>query len=579
MKRFYLMMMFAAMATMGYSQTADQAVKRADLTSVPSDHFVPSKVISKTPSADDIITEQPAGTLKRYLRTGRYMMGSGGQVFEYDQSGRVAKVVFGDNGKDVWFLMPLSTLTYPAWVRGTLSDDGTTISIPAGQQVVYDVTKPDPASGYPGGVEYAFRLHLLEMQDNGYGGYTYGIAEGDPDIVWTVDAATGELRLTCTDVDAYNIMGIIYDTPDDPASDGQWNGYADYATVYVPFSEEPVSVPAGLTTEPFGMNYEYNDGYNQVQILARMVDVAFDGDDVYMTHFSKAYPETWIKGKIDGDKIRFPRQLMLISNIDDPVYFNAFDMTMIEQPWGTQIQKTLSYEDVVFKFDAEKRTFSTDMNCNVNPSAIRFSGQEMFERPSFSPYYDVAATPADPGIIRMNGFNATKGYWFYADIRVPPKDVDGNFIDPAKLSFCFYTSEDEVYHFVRDNYVRTTATEGWDYDPAWEDGLSEIPYTWTDAVSDFSNERVNFYYGHVDRLGLQSIYRGGGEERRSNIFFWGEGIFNVGISDAAEQSQAVSTSLYDLMGRRIESPARGITLMSVRRADGSVVTRKVISKK
>lgn len=579
MKKFYLFVLMALMTATAFAQPKKGVVNRADLSATSSRfQLAPGKAVAKTPSETDIITEQPAGTVKRYLRTGRAMMGSWGEVYEYDQNGSVSKVVFGDDGESVYFYMPLSSVTYPAWVKGTLSTDGTTITVPAGQQIVYGITEPDPDEGYEGGEVYAFRLHLMELKDGGNGTFTYVIAEGDPDIVWTVDQATGELRLTCTDVDAYNIMGIVYDTPESPEDDGQWNGYADYNTVYVPFNDEPTVMPEGLQTEQYSMLYEQSDSWSGTKVLGKLVDVAFQGNDVYVTHFSADYPETCIKGTIEGDKVVFPRQLMLVNEYNDAVYFGTYTSTRVDFDWGDfYYEHELSYDDVVFTYDAETRSFSTDMNFDVNASAIVFSGQEMFEKPQFKPFNDVPARPADPEITTFDGYEGDNGYICYAYFTIPTSDVDGNFINPNKLYFRFYTSENELYHFQRDNYVRHEETDGWDFEPTWEDGMTEIPYYYKDEASDISAENAYFRYGELNRLGLQSIYRGGGEEHCSNIYFYGEGIVTAIVTPGNEKT-ACGKDVYDLQGRRVSSVSKGIYVQSVKHADGTVSNRKVVLK-
>ena len=576
MKKIYLLLVLTMLCSSAVFSQQKRANLRVPATSAK--YQVDMQAAAKTPSTDEIVSEQPAGTLKYYLRTGRSMIGEWGEVYDFEQNGSAAKVVFADDGESVWFYCPLSSITYPVWVKGTLGADGKTITIPAGALILYGVTEPDPWEDYEGGEVFGLRLHILEMQDNGDGTYTYGIAEGDPDIVWTLDESTGELRLASTDVDAYNVMGVVYDSPESPEDDGQWNGYADYATVYVPFTDKPQTVPEGLTTQEYSMLYEYNDGWNPTQVKGKLVQVGFDGNDVYVTKFSADYPDTWIKGTLSDGKISFPRQMLLINEYNDVVYFNAYTSEEIVEDWGSYFTNELSYDDVVFTYDAETRSFSTEMNCNINPSATSFSGQEMFEKPAFAVFEDKAATPADPAITYFDGWEDEKGFTYFADLSIPVTDTEGNFINPNKLSFRFLTSEDDVYSFTRENYIRTEETDYWEYTPAWEDGMTEIPYTYTDEAGDFSSERAYFRGGELERIGVQSIYRGGGEVRRSNIFFYDEGIV-VGVNTPqSATAQKAESTLFDLTGRTATAGAKGLYVERLRMADGTVTARKVVRR-
>lgn len=80
----------------------------------------------------DVITEQPAGTLKNYNREGCCVVNDyeAGFYVGY-QEGKVS-IVFAEDGK-VYMKNPLMAMAYDTWVEGTLSEDGTTITIPMGQ--------------------------------------------------------------------------------------------------------------------------------------------------------------------------------------------------------------------------------------------------------------------------------------------------------------------------------------------------------------------------------------------------------------------------------------------------------------
>jgi hypothetical protein len=84
----------------------------------------------------DVITEQPAGTLKNYNREGCCVVNDyeAGFYVAY-QEGKVS-IVFAEDGQTVYMKDPLYAMAYDTWVEGTLSEDGKTITIPMGQ-VIY----------------------------------------------------------------------------------------------------------------------------------------------------------------------------------------------------------------------------------------------------------------------------------------------------------------------------------------------------------------------------------------------------------------------------------------------------------
>ena len=85
------------------------------------------------------------------------------------------------------------------------------------------------------------------------------------------------------------------------------------------------------------------------------------------------------------------------------------------------------------------------------------------------------------------------------------------------------------------------------------------------------------YSDQWNKLGLQSIYTGGGETHESEVFWFDIKDYAAtainGIS--ADGQNAV---YFDTMGRRTNSEAKGLLIQQVRQADGTVTTRKVVRK-
>ena len=94
--------------------------------------------LTKAPAKVDIITEQPEGNLVTYTRSGEYMTVSLYGYITDAQTGQL-KVVYAEDGKTVYIQDPLCYGEgQGVWVKGELSDDGLTISVPLGQYVAYN---------------------------------------------------------------------------------------------------------------------------------------------------------------------------------------------------------------------------------------------------------------------------------------------------------------------------------------------------------------------------------------------------------------------------------------------------------
>ena len=87
-----------------------------------------------------------------------------------------------------------------------------------------------------------------------------------------------------------------------------------------------------------------------------------------------------------------------------------------------------------------------------------------------------------------------------------------------------------------------------------------------------------FYTADVERIGLQSVYMGGGVEKRSAIVYYD---FTNGTSTStgitsAKAATAGKVAYYDISGRRVNTPSKGLYIKQVIAADGSKKTVKIM---
>ena len=75
---------------------------------------------------------------------------------------------------------------------------------------------------------------------------------------------------------------------------------------------------------------------------------------------------------------------------------------------------------------------------------------------------------------------------------------------------------------------------------------------------------IYIFQSGFDRIGVQTIYRGGGEENRSEIGYY---VTNA-INDVSGQ-KAAPVQHFDITGRPVSAGHKGLTI--TRKADGSVV--------
>lgn len=231
-------------------------------------------------SASDygIVMEQPAGELRTYDRAGYAYYYSGEYIRRGAQTGTI-DIVFGENNK-VYFKQPLSKLEINSWIEGTLSDDGTTITVPMGQNVAYDAEVND-----------VITLAVLDYDDE----YEEFAVRNSAQYV---QFSVTEDKISLIGTSTYVVFGAVY------ANSQEWAGYADYNSVYTPTTQAEdvlVELPAGVETQVY--TFEAN-GYDGTAFKYN-VNVGVDNNDVYIQGIFSDVPQSWIKGTRNGNTVTF----------------------------------------------------------------------------------------------------------------------------------------------------------------------------------------------------------------------------------------------------------------------------------
>jgi hypothetical protein len=442
--------------------------ERSEKSVMPQRHKAPTRV--------DIIFDQPEGDLKVYERAGGAMYNYWGYLFTTYQDGGAMKIVFAEDGKTVYLQDPISQATNGAWVKAELSDDGKTLSMPLNQHIVYYDE-----------VGYGMITAWVDVtvDDDGY-----IIATPNYDIneaTFTIgDDGTISLNGSSGNVETFECsgLGLIYD------DDFTWAGYADWESVYTPFNETPVTLPDGAILENFSMMYEDANGNE----AGKIVKVAQVDNDIYVQGFSTYVPDGIMKGTISEDKVIFPSDQYL------GVGSGRFMKTLIID------NDYMMLENLEFDYDAATRTMTATDNLTVDAGETMY---EFYGKPVIAPYIDHAAIPADPEVVEFSDEGEIGGYNFGV-FTVPTVDTEGNFINPNDLYYRIYFDDDELFTFGPDEY------------PYINEFMTDVPYSYTenyDITVSGSTIYVYFYETGFQRVGIQSIFRGGGEEHETEIFY------------------------------------------------------------
>ena len=312
---------------------------------------------------------------------------------------------------------------------------------------------------------------------------------------------------------------------------------------------EVVELPEDAVAEDW--TYEAYDAYYQ-ETVTRPSQVAFVGNDVYVNAISEAAPEAWIKGTLEGDKVTFAANQYL-GNIEG--YYSSFDLFFNPDA------------DVVFTYDAEAGKLTA-------AEYVTFNGSYNYDEMSdvvITKVAEVAAVPATPTIDEV-----VISTYSYVDATIPATSVDGEPLAASKLTYMILVEkakdQSEPFVLLADNYP-------------YDEDITEIPYMFNDSENLYIQasgdmhrvylmtdaEEIDSWY----RLGLKSIYAGGGEINESEIawFTIKEYSESTGINEIGTEEEG--SVYFDAMGRRTNGQAKGLVIKQVRTADGVKAVKMV----
>ncbi len=218
----------------------------------------------------------------------------------------------------------------------------------------------------------------------------------------------------------------------------------------------------------------------------------------------------------------------------------------------TSIDADSAMVDIVLNYDAEKQEFTTEQPVILNGSLTELVSLQTFTNVVITKFNEVAATPADPKITELE-FGEWSHY-IYCDI--PAVGTEGETLNPQKLFYVVWIDkggEIAPYTFKADMYYN------------FDEDTTEVPYdinysSWSNDHSIYFYEDDVTVYESWSKVGIQSIYYGGGEVRKSNIG-WENTPFLTGISEINAEN-AGNAVIYNPAGQRVVAPSNGLYIVN-----------------
>ncbi len=494
------------------------------------------------------IQDTPEG--KEYdnmYRSSKQYLQMWGSLYVNNIEGKISSIVI--DGKDFYMYKPVDTFgnSYPYWIKGTLGDDNLVVfTFP---QDVYVV----PANEYLGTPESQVSAKMAKVVTNGDVQEFVEDTE-NPNLVMKWENNT----LTQVDAEIDGVPRIVgmYN------SDGTFTGTGEGNINWNVFDTTLPTPPAGTETTQYVCNT--TDAWGNVS--NRIVEFGTAGDELWIKGLYGYFSDSWIKGKIDGDKVTFATDQYLGIYTTEMYYyfFQAADWEEGISEWGDPEIHYIPQPAVTLikegdKYVADKAMLMTFGMKTANPGMP--SGSVLL-KPTFAPYNEVPATPANPAITFVGEYYAPWGR--SVGINIPATDTEGNFINPDNMYYNIFING-ELFTFTPEVYAALT------------EPMTDIPYTFSETGVVVTNDgsadhTITLMMEETPVIEVQSAYTVNGETRKSAK------VGTAGIETAnVATPEVVTTEWYNLQGVRIDSPAAGtIAIRRDRLSDGSVKTAKII---
>ena len=543
MKKFLLFIAATALAGTTYAQSITFKKDWGQILSVQKAPYVkhlmtqrrhnaPARV-TESQTADDIIYSAEGEKRSYYRKTTAYFVAAG-SVQQAKMEGSACNIVLGDENK-VYVYNPITQYDTYSYIVGQRDGDTITFHTPQIVDVQYNEDYTESTNIYA----TKFRKKKLSATS-----YTFVADSINTDLKYVIKGDSISL------VGGDSIMLALAN------AEGTWGGYGNAGDVLRKFTDTTVEVPADAEELTYAM--KCSDG------TGKGVSVVFKDNDIYIKGIASAHPDSWVKGNVVGSTITIPSMQYLGLNKTYGYYFYLAGAKRKEVYDPSDDVTYIEYElvpNITMTLEEKSRTFKTDLSLLYNAGKGMLSYDAAYDSPEFSPFNDVATTPATPIISTYMEYNEDAGYGGLI-FTLPTEDVNGNWINPEKMKYIIY-GDDKAYELTTDFYT------------CIEENMTEVPYSFTDDL-DFvlqdGEHIVYLYEGGFSKMGVQSVYYGGGERTVSPI------VYQTSDGIKVKTSVPVTTEFYDLQGRRLTNPTLGLTIMKAIYADGSVKTIKYIAK-
>ena len=497
--------------------------------------------------APTVITKPAAGETINLYRTTTGFESIYYYGIPHQSTGDWHRIVFCDDGT-VYLENPLNSLYTKTWIKGKRAE-GDTISFQLPQAIYAE--KDFSTGDYKYG--YLYRIHPGTKN----GKQTYIPNEGEANqvlkYVWRNDSLVMVLGRE-------EMIGMCRET-------GNWTSYAEGTYEGVRKDNNTEAPSASAKTWDGLILYMDMEGKSQLY----PVKYAMDGDDVYIGDLSANVKGLWIKGKKEGTTVTFPSTSYV--GIDTTtacyVYASSGYMGKGKSESGEEFAKAcISPDPLVFTYDAEKNALSTKGILMIHKSLEDDRSTHIFDVYRYALINQWDKKPAAPMPPKLtayqpydpNPWGGPGGLQFTLSYY----SADFNYLDPSHLYYNLYI-DGELFTFKPETYKSLT------------EEMTDVPYAYADQYHfykyDENSRAIYFYKEAKEKVGMEAVYIDGDQRYRSGITEYI--VSDTGLKPATTK-RIERVEFYDLSGRNVSCPERGIYVQTTFYTDGTKVSQKIV---
>ena len=513
--------------------------------------LVPNNADGQDPT--DIISQAPEGETKYYNESYEGWVFWGQEYgLQYMSGTTTNKIVWCSNG-EVYIQNPVANYSTGTFAKGTYADGKITVELPQCIGSYYDTD---------GTMKDMYLNKLEEVEQDGEKYYMICYPE-DNYLEYDVDDA-GNVKLNLGNSADYDVttgnnpkylVGVTYSN--EPHALQVWSGYGDtFETWNIIDNGEPVTPPADAVMQEWAF-----------ETLGKksIVQVAVDGNDIYVDGFTSYMKGYWFKGTMEDGKITFPTNQYMGKNEWDQFYYFMAARIFVDETSEWNQYEPIDKVTLVYNPETGMYTAQEDETFIVSMSNEYISATAIAENPSMwqqTPEM-FKAKPLNPSLTNcLNNPGISTLEW-----DIPNENEKGAILSGNKMYYNLYV-DGELYTFTPEEY------------PLFTEPTTDVPYEASNYYDIYVYNTSHTIYVKKDiaeTVALQSFYVDeDGTKYASDLVT--ENVLDTGIGKVEGGKQAISTEYFNLSGVKTTRPAAGMYIMKTKYNDGTSSVKKVLVK-